>query len=228
MAGKAALTNCCRIFHVNTRNISPIVTQVRWSQYNPHYLEPTIDKTELKKPLEEQDPRRFQPIKAIRSEQTVALGYDFQREKFINIMMKQGNKRLSREIFEKCLENIKRIQLQKYHKSEENERSSIELNPMNIFHQAIENCRPLLKLTRINKGGVAYQVPVPMTEKNSTFRAMKWMIESAKAKDANTRMYDQLAHELINAANNTGKSIKKKQELHKQCESNKAYAHFRW
>lgn len=143
--------------------------------------------------------------------------------------MKDGKKVLARELVEKSFQNIKRIQIEKYHKCKsEEEKAQIELDPRVIFHQAIENCKPILALTPIKRGGVRYQVPVPITPKKSQFLSMKWLIAAATEKDRNTRFYDQLAYELIDAANNKGKVIKRKQELHKQCEANRAYAHYRW
>lgn len=73
--------------------------------------------------------------------------------------MKGGDKVLARELIEKSFEKIKRIQLEKYHKAKsEEEKMNIELNPKEIFHKAISNCKPLLQLTPIKRGGVRYQV----------------------------------------------------------------------
>lgn len=72
--------------------------------------------------------------------------------------MKDGRKILARELVEKAFEKIKRIQLERYHKALADEKSSIELNPKQIFHNAVINCKPVLTLTPIRRGGVKYQV----------------------------------------------------------------------
>lgn len=69
---------------------------------------------------------------------------------------------------------------------------------------------------------------MPITAKRAQFVSMNWLIQAGKDKDSTIRFHMQLAKELIDAANNTGKVIKKKQDLHKQCEANRAYAHYRW
>jgi len=102
------------------------------------------------------------------------------------------------------------------------------LNPRKIFYDAVENCKPLLQLTPIKRGGVTYQVPVPITEKRSQFLSMKWIIDAAREKERTVHFPEKLAWELIDAANNQGKVIKRKQDLHRQCEANRAYAHYRW
>lgn len=143
--------------------------------------------------------------------------------------MKAGQKILAREIVEKAFENVKRMQLQKYHQtSAEEEKAKIELNPRVIFYNAVENSKPLLQLSPIKRGGVTYQVPIPVTAKRSQFISMKWLIEAAREKERTIHFPEKLAWELIDAANNAGKVVKRKQDLHRQCEANRAYAHYRW
>lgn len=69
---------------------------------------------------------------------------------------------------------------------------------------------------------------MPINESRSTFLSLKWLIEAGKTKESDIRFYVQFARELINAAHQTGRVIKRKQDLHKQCEANRAYAHYRW
>lgn len=69
---------------------------------------------------------------------------------------------------------------------------------------------------------------MPITDKRSQFKSIKWLIEAGKTKEPDTRFSLQFARELINAANHTGRVIRRKQELHKQCEANRAFAHYRW
>ena len=92
----------------------------------------------------------------------------------------------------------------------------------------MENSKPLLLLTPIKRGGATYQVPIPITPSFAQFTAMKWFIIESKEKDRKVHFPEKLAHELLDAYNNTGKVIKRKQDLHRQCEANRAYAHYRW
>jgi small subunit ribosomal protein S7 len=124
---------------------------------------------------------------------------------------------------------VKQIQLAKYYEATTDaERAEIELNPITIFHKALENCSPVLQLTPIKRGGSTYQVPIPITENRARFLAMKWMILECREKERKIHFPERLAVELIDAFNNTGKVVKRKQDLHKQCENNRAYAHYRW
>lgn len=75
-------------------------------------------------------------------------------------MMRDGRKILARELVEQAFQNIKKIQIEKYHKAKPENRSTIELNPKEVFHKAVENCKPVLALTPIKRGGVKYQVCV--------------------------------------------------------------------
>ncbi|KAL8588992.1 hypothetical protein ACOMHN_065774 [Nucella lapillus] len=213
-----AMSGMCRTSHVRAM-----------SQYNPYFLEPTVDREELKKPIEETDLRRFRSIKAARTEQVQSVFYDPLVQKFINRIMISGNKRLARDILERTFENIKHIQVERYNKAAtEEEKAGIECNPLTILHQALDNCRPVLITTKIVKGGVTYQVPVPCSPNHQLFKATKWLVESCRDKERKIPMHKKLAWELLEAYRNEGKSIRKKQELHRLCEANRAYAHFRW
>jgi small subunit ribosomal protein S7 len=201
------------------------------SQYPSYYIKP-VHKKEAQEELEKS--REVQklvhvPTRAALNDQSCSYTQDDLVNLFINYTMSGGKKILARGLIEQAFENIKRIQLEKYHKCQnDDDKAAIELNPRVIFHQAVDNCKPVLSLTPIKRGGVRYQVPVPITPKKSQFLSMKWLIEAAKEKDRNIRFHYQLALELIDAANNKGRVIKRKQELHKQCEANRAYAHYRW
>jgi len=192
-------------------------------------MDPVIDKEELEKGVPESDPRRHRPIKAQTTDSSLSpMFYDSDVQKFTNMMMKGGNKERVREIMRALFENLKHIQIERYHKAEtEEEKSEIECNPIVIFKQAVENCQPLLLTTRVVKGGVAYRVPVQCRPKEQKFRAMKWIIESCRDKERRIPMEDKLAYELLDAYNFKGRAMRKKQEIHKICESNRAYAHLR-
>jgi len=75
---------------------------------------------------------------------------------------------------------------------------------------------------------VFFQVPVPVSDNQATVLAFKWLIDAAEDKERTVRFYDKLTWEILDASNNTGRVVKKKLDLHKQCEANRAYAHYRW
>ncbi|KAF5282472.1 hypothetical protein FQR65_LT14280 [Abscondita terminalis] len=201
------------------------------SQYPKYYIKPIFKPDVQDDMIKSGEAQKLAhlPTRAALNDQTSSVYHDDLINLLINYVMRDGRKVLARELVEKTLEKIKRLQLERYHKAQKNEdKEKIELNPRVIVHRAILNGKPLLQLTPIKRGGVKYQVPVPITDKRSQFLSMKWLIEAGKEKDRNMRFHDQLAVELIDASNNTGRVVKKKQELHKQCEANRAYAHYRW
>lgn len=203
---------------------------LQMSSYGPHFVDPVFKKDKQKALYESGEAQKLVnlPIKAARNNDSASVFHDDRLSKFTNYIMRGGQKRLARELVEKGFENIKRIQLERYNLAEPEEKENIETNPLKILHQAVENCRPLLQLTPIKRGGSTYQVPVPITEKRSYFVAMRWIIEAAREKERTVHFPEKIAWELLDAAANTGKVIKKKQDLHKQCEANRAYAHYRW
>ncbi|NWU91256.1 RT07 protein, partial [Upupa epops] len=215
----------------------PRLMQVRWSRYNPSYIEPEVNKELYQKPLEElsqeekekMELKALQPIKAAPPSLTSSVFSDPMISKFTNMMMKNGNKVLARSLMSQTLEAIKRKQLEKYHKAAEAEKEKIECNPYVIFHQALKNCQPIIGLSSITRGGKTYQVPVPLKDNRKRFLAMKWLItECRENKNRRMLMPEKLSQELLQAFNNEGPVIKKKHMLHKMAEANRAYAHFRW
>ncbi|EAA14573.3 AGAP009613-PA [Anopheles gambiae str. PEST] len=208
-----------------------IVPVARMSQYGPHFIEPIVNRDKIEELHKTGDLSKIShvPVKAALSNQNCSVFYDPLVAQFTNYVMKQGNKQLARDLVEKGFENIKRLQLERYHLSEsEEEKAKLELNPRRLLHQAVENCRPLLQLTPIKRGGVRYQVPVPITEKRSYFLAMKWLLEAIREKERTVHFPEKMAWEILDAAANQGKVVKRKHELHRQCEANRAYAHYRW
>lgn len=132
--------------------------------------------------------------------------------KFINNIMKCGKKSLAERIFYNSLEIIKR----------KTKKSGFE-----VFEKAINNVKPYLAVKSRRVGGATYQVPTEVPEPRRNALAIKWIIGFARAGKGKA-MEERLADELINAANNTGLSIKKKDDTHKMAEANKAFAHYRW
>ncbi|KAJ8923202.1 hypothetical protein NQ315_001756 [Exocentrus adspersus] len=202
------------------------------SQYPSYYIQPIYKKEEIEKLVKTGEAQKLShlPTRAALVDQSSSHTQDDLVNLFINYCMRDGLKILARSLVEQTFETIKRIQIEKYHKCKNDEdKSKIELNPRVIFYKAIENCKPVMQLTPIKRGGVRYQVPVPITEKRSQFMSMKWLIAAAKDRDRKTVLFPaQMAKEFIDASNNTGKVVKRKQDLHKQCEANRAYAHYRW
>ncbi|XP_060945926.1 small ribosomal subunit protein uS7m [Limanda limanda] len=215
----------------------PRVFLVRWSRYNPYYLEPEVRKEQYSIPeaeltAEENEQRQLKairPIKAASNGITSSVFNDPVLSKFINMMMKHGDKILARDIMSQTLESIKRKQVEKYHKTPQGKKEEIECNPYTIFHQALDNCKPVVGLASVQKGGKYYQVPVPLSDNRQRFLAMKWMItECRDNKHRRTHMYEKLSQELMAAYIKEGNVIKKKHEMHKMAEANRAYAHYRW
>ena len=99
--------------------------------------------------------------------------------------------------------------------------------PMEVFEQALSNIMPLLELKVRRVGGANYQVPMEVRPARRQTLALRWLTAYSRSRSERT-MAERLAGELMDAANNTGASVKKREEMHKQAEANKAFAHFRW
>ncbi len=132
--------------------------------------------------------------------------------KFINFLMYDGKKTTAERIIYSALERIK----------EKTKQDSIK-----VFNDAINNVRPNLEVRSRRVGGATYQVPVEVKTKRSQTLAMRWILDSAR-KRKNKTMSDKLFNELMDASQNKGSAIKKREDSHKMAESNKAFAHFRW
>ncbi len=100
-------------------------------------------------------------------------------------------------------------------------------DPIEILNKALENIKPQLEVKSRRVGGATYQVPVEVNKRRSTTLAIRWLVQFSRER-SEKRMEERLAAELLDAANNTGLSIKKKEDLHKMAEANRAFAHYRW
>ncbi|MHB0854871.1 MAG: 30S ribosomal protein S7 [Rectinema subterraneum] len=98
---------------------------------------------------------------------------------------------------------------------------------LDAFNKALENVKPSIEVKSRRVGGATYQVPIEIRESRREALAMRWLINAARARTGKT-MAECLADELFDAFNNTGTAIKKKDDMHKMAEANKAYAHYRW
>ena len=132
--------------------------------------------------------------------------------KFINIMMGRGKKSIARKILYATLDNLK-------------EKTNKE--PLDVFHKAIENVRPIVEVKSRRVGGATYQVPVEVDEVRGKTLAMRWIVSFARSR-ADKTMSLRLTQELMDAYNKTGSAYKKKDDTHKMAEANKAFSHFRW
>ncbi len=132
--------------------------------------------------------------------------------KFINCMMWDGKKSLSERIFYKAMKKIAE-------KTGE--------DPMKVFKKAIENVSPVLEVKSRRIGGATYQVPVEVNEYRRNTLAIRWLINSARERNEKT-MEDRLVGELIDAMNGRGGAVKKREDVHKMAEANRAFAHYRF
>ena len=100
-------------------------------------------------------------------------------------------------------------------------------NPLEVFEQAMENIMPVLEVRARRVGGSNYQVPVEVRPERRTTLGLRWLVTIARKRGEHT-MQDRLAKEIMDAANNTGAAVKKREDTHKMAEANRAFAHFRW
>jgi small subunit ribosomal protein S7 len=138
--------------------------------------------------------------------------HDILISKFINGIMRRGKKSLGERIFYGAFDIIK---------------DRTHSDPVKIFSQAMENVKPLIEVRPRRVGGATYQVPVEVRPARKIALAIRWVIGFAKQRSEKA-MEEKLAGELIDAANNKGAAIKKKEDTHKMAEANKAFAHYRW
>src|SRR4030081_3606206 len=133
-------------------------------------------------------------------------------EKFICSMMWDGKKSTAQRIFYDSMEKIR-------------DRSADD--PLKMFKKAVENCKPLLEVKTRRVGGANYQVPIEVPQTRRTSLAIRWIIINARSRP-DKGMADKLANEFNDAANMRGGAIKKKDDVHRMAEANKAFAHYRW
>ena len=140
--------------------------------------------------------------------------------KFINHLMEEGKKSIAQDIFYKSLDLASK-------KLKKDPPTGEAGNPIEILEEAIKNTAPLLEVKSRRVGGANYQVPYEVKGDRREFLAMSWTIEAARKKKGVT-MAERLAQELVDAFNNTGNAVKKKEETHRVAEANRAFAHFAW
>jgi small subunit ribosomal protein S7 len=132
--------------------------------------------------------------------------------KFVNIMMIRGKKSVAEHIMYDAMSSVE-------------ERTKQEA--LKMFKTAIDNVKPAVEVKSRRVGGSTYQVPVEVRPDRRTSLAMRWVIGAARRRPERS-MADKLAAELLDAANNRGSAVKKREDTHKMAEANKAFAHYRW
>ncbi len=100
-------------------------------------------------------------------------------------------------------------------------------DPLPVLKRAIDNIRPSMEVRTRRVGGSSYQVPVEVRPRRAQTLSVRWLVEFARKRRENT-MSDRLANEILDAANRTGSAVKRREDIHKMAESNKAFAHYRW
>jgi small subunit ribosomal protein S7 len=155
-------------------------------------------------------PRRNRPVKRLIAPDPV-----FNSEsvaKFVNIVMKDGKRSTAEGIVYEALRRAGR---------------QAKKEPIEVFDQALRNSTPLLEVKPRRVGGATYQVPIEIRPERRLALARRWLVRFARQR-AGKSMSDKLAFELLDASNNTGGAVRRKEETHRMAESNKAFSHFRY
>ena len=137
---------------------------------------------------------------------------DWLVQKFINCLMQDGKKATAERILYRTFEDIER---------------RINDDPLKIFKRAMDNVRPSVEVKSRRVGGSTYQVPVEVRPDRRTALAIRWLINYSR-KRGERGMANKLSGEIIDAANNRGSAVKKKEDTHRMADANKAFSHFRW
>jgi small subunit ribosomal protein S7 len=132
--------------------------------------------------------------------------------KFMNNLMLEGKKSVAETIVYSALDQVE---------------SKTKQEPVTVFHQALDNVAPHLEVRSRRVGGATYQVPVDVRPERRQALAIRWLITAARGRNETT-MVDRLSGELMDAANNRGTAVKKREDTHRMAEANRAFAHYRW
>ena len=132
--------------------------------------------------------------------------------KFMNCLMYAGKKSVAEQIVYGALDKIE---------------SRAKSDPLRLFHDALENVKPAVEVRSRRVGGATYQVPVEVRNERRQALAIRWIIMAARARNENT-MVDRLSGELMDAAQNRGNAVKKREDTHRMAEANRAFSHYRW
>jgi small subunit ribosomal protein S7 len=138
--------------------------------------------------------------------------HDMVLSKFMNAIMRAGKKSTAERIVYGALDRVEERAKQ---------------DPLQMFHQALENVMPAVEVRSRRVGGATYQVPVEVRAERRQALAIRWIIAAARARNENT-MIDRLSGELLDAANSRGSAVKKREDTHKMADANRAFSHYRW
>jgi small subunit ribosomal protein S7 len=134
--------------------------------------------------------------------------------RFMNVLMYDGKKSVAENIVYGAMDTLKR-------------RGGANSDPLRLFHEAMENVKPAIEVRSRRVGGATYQVPVEVRPERRQALAIRWLIEAARKRGENT-MEERLSAELLDAANNRGTAVTKREDTHRMAEANKAFSHYRW
>jgi small subunit ribosomal protein S7 len=132
--------------------------------------------------------------------------------KFMNAVMLHGKKSVAESIVYGALDSIE---------------AKAKSEPVALFHQALDNVAPHVEVRSRRVGGATYQVPVDVRSERRQALAIRWLINAARGRNETT-MIDRLSGELLDAANNRGSAVKKREDTHRMAEANRAFSHYRW
>ncbi len=132
--------------------------------------------------------------------------------KFMNAIMLDGKKSVAERIVYGALDIVE---------------EKAKTDPMGLFHDALDNVKPSVEVRSRRVGGATYQIPCDVRAERKQALAIRWLVSASRSRSENT-MRERLAGELMDAANNRGAAVKKREDTHKMAEANRAFAHFRW
>ena len=139
---------------------------------------------------------------------------DLVLSRFMNVLMYDGKKSTAESIVYAAMDTLKK-------------RGGANSDPLRLFHEAMDNVKPAVEVRSRRVGGATYQVPVEVRPERRQALAIRWLIESARKRGEHT-MEERLSGELMDAANNRGSAVKKREDTHRMAEANKAFSHYRW
>jgi len=139
---------------------------------------------------------------------------DIVLSRFMNVLMYDGKKSVAESIVYAAMDTLKK-------------KGGPNGDPLRLFHEAMDNVKPAVEVRSRRVGGATYQVPVEVRAERRQALAIRWIIESARKRGENT-MEERLSAELMDAANNRGSAVKKREDTHRMAEANKAFSHYRW
>jgi len=139
---------------------------------------------------------------------------DIVLSRFMNVLMYDGKKSIAEGIVYQAMETLKK-------------RAGRDADPLRVFHEAMDNVKPAVEVRSRRVGGATYQVPIEVKPGRATTLSLRWLITFSRQRREKT-MTERLMNEILDASNGLGASVKRREDMHKMAESNKAFAHYRW